>query len=494
MSSQQITKLRKEGKIQEAFELAQQLLQSDAENIWNRRAMAWVYYELLKKDTEANNFDAVLEKLSATAQLKLPENENVFYKNIAWLLARYLNKHAFSSSGLDKLFKLIRDFRFPKPEAGYTFLLKSFTKHAAEWGDFIGFVHWWGLQNFLPENYEPTQLQNGKEILSDVERVYISISKHLLKNPLDKEQTEWFLPYISDICANYPQMQYPHYYHAKLLLASGNKERFLKAFIPFARKKKSDFWVWDLMSEIFDENDSRYFACLCRSLSCKAKVKFNLNVKEKFAERLMHKGMLAEAKHEIDEIVNCRNQEGWKIPGRVHTWLKNESIAKAIPVKSNTALYQKYAPDANQILFYDLRPGLVVVEKVNPKHQIIHFVAEGKKHGSFLYRGFKLNPAPGNIYSVRFLNEKDPKNALFYKAATIESTDKTVPESLLKTIGGKINIRQGNSFGFVASVFVPPDIVQKHKLNNGDTIKATALLAYNKAKKNWSFKVVELLK
>ena len=49
MSFKEIKELRQAGRLEEALQLAKQAIEGDPENIWNKRAAAWVYYEFLKK-------------------------------------------------------------------------------------------------------------------------------------------------------------------------------------------------------------------------------------------------------------------------------------------------------------------------------------------------------------------------------------------------------------------------------------------------------------
>ena len=49
MSFKEIKELRQAGKLEEALQLANQALEVEPDNIWNKRAIAWGYYEYLKK-------------------------------------------------------------------------------------------------------------------------------------------------------------------------------------------------------------------------------------------------------------------------------------------------------------------------------------------------------------------------------------------------------------------------------------------------------------
>lgn len=49
MSFNEVKALREAGKLEEALQMAQQNLEAQSDNIWNKRAIAWVYYSTLKK-------------------------------------------------------------------------------------------------------------------------------------------------------------------------------------------------------------------------------------------------------------------------------------------------------------------------------------------------------------------------------------------------------------------------------------------------------------
>jgi hypothetical protein len=142
-------------------------------------------------------------------------------------------------------------------------------------------------------------------------------------------------------------------------------------------------------------------------------------------------------------------------------------------------------------LFYDLPAQTIVVDNVNIKNKTIHFVSENKTYGHFLYKDFDINPQSGDILQVRFFEQID-KSSNFYKAATIEKSTQKIPETILKNIEGKINIKQGNSYGFIKNIFVSPGIINNKKLQNGDIVKATALYSYHKKNKQWTWKIIKI--
>jgi hypothetical protein len=278
-----------------------------------------------------------------------------------------------------------------------------------------------------------------------------------------------------------------------MLLLKGDKSPFLKAFVPFARMKKRDFWVWDLLSEAFDKKDPRHFYCLARSLSCGAPNQFTINVKEKMAYLLFEKNLLAEAKFELEEVIKFRKKNQWKLSDEIIKLEKNPLLKQISATKSNLKLYEQYKKEADAILYYDLDEHIVVIEQVNTEKKVAYFIENQEIYGGFSYRSFPLNLTPGETYSVRFLPSSKEKESHFFKIASIERSEQKPSEKILKTVSGTLQIKKGNSFGFAENIFIPPDLIQKHQLSNGNFIHFKAVYSYNKKKKAWGWKGIALV-
>jgi hypothetical protein len=492
MSFSKVKQLREAGKLKEAYELALQDYNAGKENVWNKRALAWVYYDLLKNATERNLPEKIMDILKRINDLKPADDEKMFFESIAWNLGKYFNNtQNIDYSLFGGIAGMIKDFKFPQKTASFTFFIKSFLKKCEDKDAGLQFVSQFGFEGFREEDYLKRKLENGSKIISDVEQIFIQVAKFLLKEPVDNRQIDSYLPYFASLCKEHPDMQYPHYYYAKLLLAGGDRKKFLEAFIPFARKKKRDFWVWDLLSEAYDDNDRLYFSCLARSLACGAPVKFSLKVKEKFAGVLLKKGMKAEAKAEINDIIKCRTDNQWKITAGIKKWQADEDLREVVPVKSNKKLYEKYAPQAEAVLYHNLPEHIIVVNGVNRQKSVVYFVASKDVYGSFLLRNARL-PAAGDILSARFLPKEDDKSPHFYIPGSLTGTEKQPLSEIYKTVGGVVKIKTGNSFGFVNDVFLTPSFVSENRLKPGDKITVNAVLSYNNKRKSWGWNAVKI--
>ena len=81
MSFSEVTELRKQGKLAEAEELARKDLEQDAENVWNKRSLAWVLEAALKQAVECSDLEGAVQRLEQIGDLELSENEEIFWKD-----------------------------------------------------------------------------------------------------------------------------------------------------------------------------------------------------------------------------------------------------------------------------------------------------------------------------------------------------------------------------------------------------------------------------
>ena len=491
MSFNDVKRLRQEGKLEEALKIALENLNNDPNNIWNKRSIAWVYYSLLKRGQENNNYKELICQLENIRKLELPKTEAMVFDSCAWAIGKFLfANNEVNVVYLDTLFSNIKNFEFTKPKDAYSFMLKGFKKHAVNWVSFTDFVNWWNLDYFLPTDYENFIMDNGTKISSLAEGVYIALSKQLLQNK-DLQKIKDFIPAIAAVSKKYSNMQYPPYYYAKLLIALGDKEHFMEAFLPFAKKKSRDFWVWNLMSENFDRNSKEYFSCLCKSATCGAPDKFTGDVREKLADVFISKKQFAEAKHELSRIIDARNKEGWALRDKHIVWRNFAWWNNTDQAKNNFHIYNKNITIAESLLFADIPEEIIVVERVNKEKSVLNFIISKNKYGFASFRKYKIKPKVGDFYKVKFDIKEDDKSN-FYKLLSIRVTDKKVSKEIYKQEKGILEIREGNSFGFVNNIFVAPQIITKKGLKNGVEINITALQSYNAKRKAWGWSVINI--
>jgi len=495
MSFADVNALRKAGNLEQAFEMAQAELTADPENIWNKRSIAWVYFEQLKAAIHPDQFDTFMQVLTALSELNLPTEETMVMEQIAW----QVGKMAFALQKadhvqfdkLDRLFQALTRLPFAKPSASYSFLLKAYQKSNKDWGQYPAFVAWWGFENLMPEDYLPDEMPDGKKSMALAEQVTIAYARKLIEGPIDKEKIEAFFPILDHIINEHPEYQYPPYFKGKLLLAIGDKENMFSAFLPFARKKQTEFWVWEQLGESFPHTDIRYAACLCRALMCRAEPQFLGKVRTKLTEWLLANEQPVEAKTEIEAIAAVYQAEGWRLPPAIQARNQEDWFQKTNALPDNRALYQQFQTPAEEILFGDLPEEVIVVDFVNRDKGALSFVSEVGSHGGLKYGKHLRNLQIGDLLLVRFSGEsRDGMHRIF----TIKPTLKETTSDLLRPFGGIVSIRSNQPFGFADQVFLEPEFVVKHRLSDGQPIKGDCMLSWNSKRNAMAWKAIRISK
>jgi hypothetical protein len=499
MPSKEIKELRQSGKLKEAYEMAKQELDSDPTNIWSKRNISWVYYEFLKQNCSATKFNDFLETLKSIKALELSVSETMLADSVCWQVGKIVfslmnqlpNESAFKAK---KIFEEILDLPFTRPSDGFSFLFKAFQKVFKDQDVYIRFADWWNFTNVRPEDYLKEKLPNGKEIMSVAEQAYIAYAKNLLPKDspygieFSKDKAEEFLPRLDTIIESYPNYQYPPYFKAKLLLALGDKEDTMTAILPFARKKRNEFWVWQLLGETLNDNPALEFACYSKALSCKSPKEMLTKIRRKMACILIDKQLYNEAKTEINLLVQTIEEKGNKVPNEVIKWKTSDWYIKAKAVDSNFSFYKKYIRQAEIILYQDIEEEYVIIEHVNKDKQVANFIADETKIGFFKYGRLLKHIKVGDVLKVRF---ESGEHLGMFKVYTAERSDNNLfKEKFCKEVVGDLRIPAGKSFGFVEQVFVHPTVIKQRNLTNGVNVKGSAIKSFSQDKKQWGWKLI----
>jgi tetratricopeptide (TPR) repeat protein len=504
MSFKEVKELRKSGKLDEALIIANQDLEKEPVNIWNKRSIAWVYHAYIKEYASKENFDNFIEFLNKLKSLELPADEKMVFDTCAYQIGKMLFNLAHDDQidykNVNLIFEHIKDFHFTKPSEAYSFLYKAFHKCYKNWSNYIPFAAWWGFENFSSQDFLSEEFK-GKKIMSIVEQAYIAYSKKLLEGEakevdgfllpkaIDKFKIKEHLPKLDTIIESHPEYQYPPYFKAKLLLALGDEKEVLSNFIPFAKKKRNDFWVWELLADTFQPEDERKMACLCKALILKTPNEFLINTRQKLAVILVKENKFKEAKTEIEKILIARNENNWKIPQQITGWTEQPWYKNSPSHIDNFSFYKQYIKIAEEILYADIQEETVVIEFVNENKSIINFIKDKSKHGFFKYAGMIEKPEIGNLISVRFNGEGQDG---FYKALSIKKVTDDIPCEAIKEFIGNLKMREPANFGFVEDVFIEPKLIVKRELINFDLIKGKAVLSFNKKKNLWGWKAIKI--
>jgi len=130
--AQQIRTLRRQGNLTEAYRQARQLLQTEPDNVWNRRALAWVYVDLLKEAATQPVVDRLLRGLQVCRALPMDASETTWREQVLWVINRFLFKMPPAQLPLFDLATLIQQsvpFLGSEPSLVRSVWLKGLLKH-----------------------------------------------------------------------------------------------------------------------------------------------------------------------------------------------------------------------------------------------------------------------------------------------------------------------------------------------------------------------------
>ena len=490
----EITALCKSGKVQEAYELAKNDLSVSPEYPWLQRALGWALYYMIKRDAEKCDLDSMIEHITELKSLELlsVENDCMIFDNVQFKIAEYVKNHISVtdkdySEKLSSLFNTMKDLSLI-PSKGHSYLLQSFMKFE-QWSEIADFFDWWNLDNLMPDDYVPYVNAKGQKMMTLAERAFIANSKVLLKLN-DVSRIEEFLPKLDTLMNQHEEMMYPGYFYGKLLLSLGNNEdEALKVIIPFARKKASEFWVWQLLSDVFVKDEEKQLACLIRAVQCRTKESFLGKVRIKLAGLYIKRRQFNYARFHIDQVVRCYASNGWHLPYEINDWI-HQSWINVTPLDDKKVI--DYQSITDEILCNGAEECFAIVSYVDLKSKRMTLIY-GEKLRTVLK--LRVRASAGDILKLNYINQKDAKiNVLFARK------EMQFPDNLgyAKYIKGTIDKKNEWEFAFLKSAstrcFVSSSLVKKYSLNNGDVVNGLVAYDYDKKKEMWNWVCVNIKK
>lgn len=491
-SIKEIISICKEGRTEEAYSLAQQDLDYSPDNIWAQRTMFWVLYYSTKADIARNNTQSALSRLDQILNLSLIgiENDEVLSNSLLRLLSEIAKGcPADRFDIMDSIFAFVQHFSFA-PSREYSFFLKECCKMKG-WNNLVAFVEWWQIDKLLPEDYQKYRTDKGREIISIAESVYIAYSKALL-NLNDKKKIRDFVPRLERLAQEHKDMMYPGYYCAKLKFALGtNIEQILDTSIDFIRAKRSEFWLWQSLGEMFINDEGMWLACFLRASHCNTEEKFLLNVRTKLMKFYLTKNDFPRAKYQLTKVIDCKNANNWNLGyeismGFYSQWYSVSQEDSSDPID--------FLSPTDSILLNGATESIAVVVNANDKQRRAVVIYAEKKTSVVKYNNISFIPKQGDLLKLKWVTDNNERITIL--SATLLDAVSLQPNSYMKRIEGEVLRRDGQNFAFIKYIdgnyFVAPEIVKKNCLENGTIVKALAVLNYNKKKDAWNWTCIKI--
>lgn len=486
----------KEGQIKEAYELAKSDMSQYPDDVWTQRELGWVLYYRLKTASDNKDYQemvAILDELTTLDMLSIPE-DNLLYEKVLKQISWYIYNNLIPSeietpAKLSTFFSRLRGFTF-QPSEAYSSLLRSFLK-GDNWSEMADFLDWWNLDNLTTEDYTPYVNQKGQRLMTTAERAFIANSKALLRLN-DPERTNAFLPKLNALMEAHPEMIYPGYFYGKLLVSLGeNADETLRVVVPFVRRKSSEFWAWQLLSDVFttDTDQDKKLACLLRAVNGNTQENFLGKIRIKLATLFLQRNEFNRARHQIDKVVQCYYSQGWHLPFEIQQWIHEPWFNNATP--DNTAPID-YMKITDEILLEGTEEAIAIVTYCNPKLNKTTLVYGYKQE---LTQKLRFKAYKGSAFKINYVFDAqgNPK--------VIHGQKVKLPDDLsyAKKVEGTVSKRPANPFAFlkidsIDDCYIPPELVNEHKLSDGQQITSTIALCFNKKKSVWCWNCITIKK
>ena len=479
-----ITTMCKNGQIKEAYDLAKADLEEQFPGA--QQELGWVLYYKIREDVNTSNFQSLLsnlDELNALDQLTIPK-DNIIFENILFKVAMYVKSNVLPAnigtpSKLSALFAKLKNYSFD-PSKGYSFLLQSFIKYDV-WLEMADFIDWWDLKKLTKDDYIPFKTNEGKAIISVAERAYIAKSKALLRlNNFGR--IEKFLPELDKLMNEYPQMTYPGYFYGKLLLLFGStQEEELRVILPFARKKTSEFWVWQLLSDVFSKDPEKQLACLLRAVHCHAQESYLGRVRIKLAELYIQRNQYDLAKFHIEKVVQHYLLQRWRLPYEVECWIHQPWFNTAAP---SARIPIDFKSITQEILCTGSIKAVAIVTHIATDTQKAILIYGKKKR---MIQKLPFKPVIGTVLSINYIMEQDGRPCVLCAKRTSlsENTD------YIKNANGSVQKRDDQEFAFLKtskeSFYIAPQTVRRFNLHNKDKINSLIVYDFNYKKETWGW-------
>ncbi|MBV7504802.1 hypothetical protein KW850_05925 [Bacillus sp. sid0103] len=368
--------------------------------------------------------------------------------------------------------------------------------------NYLTFMDTIGFGWFDKGDYKKTNFTNDKgenvEVRSLTEDVLNFYAKKLLSLDISmatEQRINSFIDVLNTQIQSNPSFEWLPYYKAKLLMKVNRKDEALETVTAFARMRSKDFWVWDLISELV--NDEEKFNCLCAGLLCKSKPDMIVGLQEKIIPILVRKKMFSNAKYEFNELISTRMNKWGKISQQLGEWKKETWYIEAQSTENRDSL-KEYADNAEEILYRTLPFTDIIVTNINKDKGIINFAYIGDSSLSKVKEGYFYIDSiqedhkweTDEVLKVRMFADKKRTN--LFKIYKIAPGDETFLANFIQTGIGYVDKEYTNSFAFVDDVYISPKLVEEHKIQDYDKVGYIKKRRFNRKRNTWGWTVEKI--
>lgn len=308
-TTKQIFALRKEGKLEDAIQLARPLYAAYPADQWVVGALGWVLYDCIKRDQKAGLTDQVKRYVKELQQLGITaETNDILFKQTEFILktlspeyaelnaAKELSKDGQHAPAADILRKVIQQYPGSseaktslgwelyrllhieadlmhsielmrdycrlklntKPDRLHSLFLSEACKRAETWEDFLKFIEWWKIDNLTPEDWQESFGTDGSgPYPSNAVKLAKALYKNAKKYKIRGASFQWMLPFVRKVVET-TDSDWTPYYLAKLAVwFDADLTGVRDLIVPLVKCKQREFWAWQALAECTTDNSEK---------------------------------------------------------------------------------------------------------------------------------------------------------------------------------------------------------------------------------------------
>lgn len=544
----EVTRLRRSGRIDEAYELGKTATAEFPTDDWILGAFGWCVIELVKRHSRSPDSDKLKQYLEELAGLQVkPSDEVLHAQRERWLSlldeagrdaerARQIGKQGDHEGAIAIFARLAEEGRLRDADRlSYGWELSRATQALIKAGEgpslsgalvgkarrhiadyfklglsgpdllhsriaqqaltlakaghirIIPLVRMWDLGTFRREDHERFHAEGGRTLPALSESLVNFAAKEAAAQGTDAD-VEFVLPYVERISEQFRDNQWLKMQRVKLLRRLGRDDEARSLAVEFVRSKSREFWAWDLLGDLMEEDAGR-LACYAKALMCSSDDKFTGRVRLKFAEAIagLHPG---KARTEIDRVVSVSRAAGNNVPKKAEELMQRAWYLEVEPEQISTGFYEGLGEQAERYLLAQLPKRLAVIDHVNHERRVFHFIVEKEVDGIAPFNTFGSAPNEGQVVRVQVDTVRGPDGART-NLLSIEDADEPVPSHIGRHFRGEVRV--SNGMGFMADgTFIPRHLIAAAHVDDGDVIEGLGVINLDRKKRRWGFKALNL--
>lgn len=288
MNSDDVRRLRKAGRLQEALDAARQIMTDNPGDFKNKSEYEWVIFDCIK---------IIVANMVAEMAESRPINRRDVDKLMGWM-----NEYHSLEPSI--------------PGMACSNILGQLAKVGSNLPKFPGIIHWVGIEGLRAEDWQPRQYQ-GKTYSSLAMNIARTLCKWVKAHPgASHKQMALALDWAERVrkSTKDDDSLWLYWDMAILLRQMGDFRRAAELLTSVIKAKRNEFWVWAEAARLYaEEQPDLALACACRALQCGSDSKFTVNVHRELAQMLADRGEFAQASSELALAITLRQEQGWGI-------------------------------------------------------------------------------------------------------------------------------------------------------------------------------------